>query len=244
MNVVSNFYILKYKDFEINSLDYEQALQLDHRNYCNYYTSLLKYNHPIMYSFSPYNDYNSKIIKMFLFFFSFCLDFKVNALFFSDDTMHKIYEDKGKFNFLYQIPQILYSTIISKFIDTFIRKFALSQDNIVALKKEQRIKYFKRINHIIFRTLKIKFFLFFILAFVTLVLFWYYITCFCGIYVNTQFHLIKDSIYSLLLSLFIPFILYLIPGIFRISALRIEKKTQKSRKYLYVFSLFLENSLG
>ena len=74
-----------------------------------------------MYSFAPYKDYNSKIIKMFLFFFSFGLDFTVNALFFSDDTMHKIYKDKGKFNFLYQIPQILYSTIISKFIDTFIR---------------------------------------------------------------------------------------------------------------------------
>ena len=113
--------ILEKYDFELNSLDYEEALQLDHRNYCDYYTSLLKYNHPIMYSFAPYNDYNSKIIKMFLFFFSFALDFTVNAIFFSDDTMHKIYEDKGKFDFLYQVPQIIYSTIISKFIDTLIK---------------------------------------------------------------------------------------------------------------------------
>ena len=27
--------------------------------------------------------------------------------FFSDDTMHKIYEDQGNFNFIYQLPQIL-----------------------------------------------------------------------------------------------------------------------------------------
>ena len=246
INYVSNINILKYKDFELNSLDYEEALQLDHRNYCDYYTSLLKYNHPIMYSFAPYNDYNSKIIKMFLFFFSFALDFTVNAIFFSDDTMHKIYEDKGKFDFLYQVPQIIYSTIISKFIDTLIRKFALTQDNIVDLKKEKGSKKFKKINLIILRTLKIKFILFFCLAFMILSFFWYYITCFCGIYINTQIHLIKDSLSSLVLSLIIPFALYLIPGIFRLAALKEKKKknSQKQKKYIYDFSIFLENILG
>ena len=246
INYASNINILKYKDFELNSLDYEEALQLDHRNYCDYYTSLLKYNHPIMYSFAPYNDYNSKIIKMFLFFFSFALDFTVNAIFFSDDTMHKIYEDKGKFDFLYQVPQIIYSTIISKFIDTLIRKFALTQDNIVDLKKEKGSKKFKKINLIILRTFKIKFILFFCLAFMILSFFWYYITCFCGVYINTQIHLIKDSLSSLVLSLIIPFALYLIPGIFRLAALKEKKKknVQKPKKYFYDFSIFLENFLG
>ena len=246
INYASNINILKYKDFELNSLDYEEALQLDHRNYCDYYTSLLKYNHPIMYSFAPYNDYNSKIIKMFLFFFSFALDFTVNAIFFSDDTMHKIYEDKGKFDFLYQVPQIIYSTIISKFIDTLIRKFALTQDNIVDIKKEKGSKKFKKINLIILRTFKIKFILFFCFAFMILSFFWYYITCFCGIYINTQIHLIKDSLSSLVLSLIIPFALYLIPGIFRLAALKEKKKknVQKQKKYIYDFSIFLENFLG
>ena len=128
--------ILIIQDFELNSLEYEEALKLDHRNYLQYYGSLLKYNHPILFSFGSYDDYNSKIIKIFLFFFSFCLDFGINALFFNDDTMHKIYEDKGKFNFLYQIPQILYSTLISKLIDSFIRSFALTQDNIVEFKRK------------------------------------------------------------------------------------------------------------
>jgi len=54
--------------------------------------------------------------------------------------MHKIYEDKGKFNFLYQIPQILYSTLISRIIDAIIRPLALSQDNISGFKQEQNKK--------------------------------------------------------------------------------------------------------
>ena len=60
--------ILKGKSFELNSLDYEEGIKLYQRNYCEYYSSLLKYNLPILFSFAPYNDYNSKIIKSFLFF--------------------------------------------------------------------------------------------------------------------------------------------------------------------------------
>ena len=233
--------LIEQKDFEMNSLEYEEALKLDHRNFFQYYISLLKNNHPLFFSFSPYKDYNSRIIKIFLFFLSFSLDFTINAVFFNDDTMHKIYVDKGKFNFLYQIPQILYSTLISRFIDSLIKNLALSQDSIVELKQEkEKIKLDKKYRKKLLRTLKIKFMFFFIISFIILIFFWYYITCFCGIYVNTQMHLIKDSLLSLITSLFLPFAINIIPGIFRISSLRVKKPT---RRFLYKLSSFVENYL-
>ena len=73
--------ILKLKDFEINSLDYEEAVTLDKRNYFEYYISLLKNNHPLTFSFAPFVDYNSFIIRIFLFFFSFSSDLTINAFF-------------------------------------------------------------------------------------------------------------------------------------------------------------------
>jgi len=193
-----------------------------------------------MLLFSTYKDYNSKIIKIFLFFFSFSLDFTINALFFNDDTMHKIYQDKGKFDLLFQIPQILYSTIISRLIDTLIKNLSLSQNIIVELKKEKEKNIINKKYVKILKILKIKFLLFFIIIFIILSFFWYYITCFCGIYANTQIHLIKDTLLSLITSLIYPFGIYLIPGIFRILALRIESH---SGKYLYKFSSYLENYL-
>ena len=236
-NVIVNKPIEK-RDFELNSLNYLEALKFDQRNYCEYYISLIKYNHPILFSFVPFNDYNSKIIKMFLFFFSFCLDFAINALFFTDETMHKIYKDKGNFDLLYQIPQILYSTIISKFIDTFIRSLALSQDNIIELKQAKDKQNLKKLHHRLLRILKTKFILFFFSGFLVLILFGYYITCFCGIYINTQIHLIKDSIMSLIISVLIPFVLYITPGIYRIPSLRVVKP---NRVILYKISQFIEN---
>ena len=94
--------IMEYNDEEINTLDYELALKYDKRTYCQYYTSLLKTKHIFIYTFYNNNDYNSKIIKYDLFFINFAIFYTVNALFFNDDTMHKIYVDQGSYNFIYQ----------------------------------------------------------------------------------------------------------------------------------------------
>ena len=112
-----------YNDFELNNLSYKKALKKDKRTYFQYYLSLLRMKHILIFSFYTYTDYNSKYIKIILFLFSFSLSFTINALFFNDTTLHKIYEDKGEYNFIYQIPNILYSTIISSFINIIIKIF-------------------------------------------------------------------------------------------------------------------------
>ena len=108
--------IMKYNEQELNEMNFKQALKYDKRNYCEFYFSLIKTKHDLIFSFCYNNDYNSKIIKIDLFFISIAMNFTINALFFNDDTMHKIYEDKGKFEFLYQLPQIIYSSIISQIL--------------------------------------------------------------------------------------------------------------------------------
>ena len=62
--------VLEYSSDELNSLSYEDALIYDKRNYCQYYCSLLKLNHIIIFSFyCNSKDYNSQIIKIFFFLF-------------------------------------------------------------------------------------------------------------------------------------------------------------------------------
>jgi hypothetical protein len=66
--------------------------------------------------------------------------------------------------------------------------------------------------------------------------FWYFISCFCAVYKNTQLILIKDTLLSFALSMLYPFGLNLLPGIFRIPALRAERK---DKNCLYKFSNLL-----
>ena len=138
--------------------------------------------------------------------------------------MHVIYKDEGKFNFIYQIPQIIYSAIISGVINAIIKRLSLSSKDVIELKKEKNVDKIKVKEKEVLNKLRIKFILFFILSFILLVTFWYYITCFCGIYINTKLHLIKDTIISFALSLLYPFGIYLIPGLFRIHSLKSNNK--------------------
>ena len=98
-----------FVDDELNSLDYEYAIEIDTRSFLQIYTSLLKQNHLIIFTFFVKNDYNIFSLKFGLFLINFSLFLFMNAFFFEDDSFHKIYEDQGKYDFLYQIPQILYN---------------------------------------------------------------------------------------------------------------------------------------
>jgi len=222
--------LLKFNDYEINSLTYEEAKKFDKRGYIDYYFSLLRIKQTLIFSFYTSNDYNSKMVKICLFLFSFALYFTVNALFYSDSTMHKIYEDNGKFNFIYQIPLIIYSTLISSVINIIVSTLSLTEKNIISLKKGNNLK---NQELIVIKSIRIKYVFFFILSYLFLGLFWYYISCFCAVYRNTQIHLIKDSVISFVLCLIYPFFLCLIPGIFRIPALKPGKNDMKC---LYKFS--------
>ena len=130
--------------------------------------------------------------------------------------MHNIYEVKVSYNFIYQIPIILYSTIISAIIN-----------------------YLNNIHEVFLKQKKIlifKFTFFYIFNFLLLIFFWFYISSFCSVYQNIQIYLIKDTIISFTLSLLYAFIICLISGIFIIPSLTVNKK---DKKCLYIFSKIL-----
>ena len=228
--------IMKYDDYELNILSYEKALKFDKRTYIQYYISILKTKHILIFSFY-HSDYNSRIIKIDLLFISFAIYYTSNALFFNDSTMHKIYEDEGSYNFIYQIPQILYSTLISNIFKIFLKTIALSEKNILQIKNNDKNINLDKKSQKISKCLFYKFISFFIISFIFLFFFLYYLSCFCAVFKNTQLHLIKDTFISFILCLIYPFVLYLLPGIFRIPSLR---STKKNRYILYKLSNLIE----
>ena len=227
--------ILECTETELNSLSYIEALKKDKRTYIQYYCSLLKKKQIILFSFYPNKDYNSQIIKSFLFFFFYTSDMTVNALFFTDDTMHKIYVDSGLFDLSYQLPQIIYSFLISSVVNFIIEYLSLSEEAIISIKSNKFLNIYK--SKKLINKMKTKFCFFFIISFILLSAFGYYISCFCCIYENTQLHLIKDTLMSFGISLIYPILFNLIPGIFRIGALRSKKG---DKVCMYKLSKFIE----
>ena len=95
-----NEIVLFFNDYELNSMSYNISLKYDKRTYFEYYFSLLRTKHLLIFSFCSKKDYNSNIIKINLFFFSLALYFTINTLFYTDSTIHDIYEESGVFNFI------------------------------------------------------------------------------------------------------------------------------------------------
>ena len=67
----------------------------------------------------------------------------------------------------------------------------------------------------------IKFIFFFVLSFILILLFWYYVGCFCAVYKNTQFHLIKDTLISYSIGSITPFVTNMLITLLRVYSLRI-----------------------
>ena len=224
---------VKFIDAELNKMDYEDALIYDKRYYCQYYVSLLKKKHLIILVFISNDDYNVFLLKFSLFIVSISLFFAINTLFFRDSTMRYIFTNEGKYDLLYQIPQVLYSTIISFVMTYILKNLSLSQMTIIEIKKEQDKTKAKKIAEFSKKCLKIKFYFFFFIGLFLIIFCWYYVTAFGSVYPNTQLHLIKDTLISFGISMIYPFIINIIPGFFRIPALKAENK---DKKCLYIIS--------
>ena len=154
----------------------------------------MKKKHMLLSIIISHDDFNVIYVKIGLFIVNFCLYFTMNALFFTDKTMHKIYEDKGLFKLFGQLPHIIYSTLISAVINMIIKKFALSDKDVLELKKETKKDIAFEKSAILYRQLIFRFNLYFGISLFLLILFWYYIATFCAVYKNTQIILIENTL--------------------------------------------------
>ena len=224
----------KLDDFELNDLDYLEAIELDKRPFSQMYWSTLKREHSILFTFFSWNDYNISYIKFARFIFFICTDIAMNVYFFSDDSMHKVYLNYGKFNFIQQIPQIIYSTIVLNSVETIICYLSLTDKHIYQIKALKNYKSNKIAIFHILKCIKMKLIGFFAFTSFFFFFYWYSIACFCAVYQNTQIIFIKDCISSFLTSLTTPFVIYFLTSVLRFISLR--DVTKKRFKCVYKLS--------
>ena len=83
----------EYNHFELNTLEYLNAINYDKRTFCQYYGALIRIKHPLLFGLCPINDYNSMIIKLCIFLLSFDIYYVINFIFFDENAIHNLYEN-------------------------------------------------------------------------------------------------------------------------------------------------------
>ena len=158
-----------------------------------------------------------------------------NVFFFSDESMHNMYESGGEYDFVGQFAQMVYSTIISQIIQIFVNYLTMTDIHyyqLKELKRENNINGKKALS--VIKCIKIKLIIYIISTFLMFLFFWYAIAAFCAVYVNTQGIFVADSYLSFLMELLYPFAIYLAPTALRI--LSLKAKGKKNLKILYSLS--------
>ena len=157
-------------------------------------------------------------------------------MFYTDSTMHEIYIDEGNFNLIYQLPQMIYSSLITIILNFIITTLGLCQSDILKI-KNCNINIIEKKAKAVLKCIKCKIINFFIITYIFLILFWIYLGCFCAVYKNTQIHLLIEVSSSFAISLITPLFLNLLPGIFRIPSLN---NIKSNRYILYKLSKILQ----
>ena len=107
-----------------------------------------------------------------LFFIGFSIEYIVNALFYNDDTMHKIYVSKSQFDLENQLPIIVYSSLISYILNSPLNFLALLNSAIIDFKKVNMKNNILIETQKLIKILIIKFVLYFIISCIFLLFFY------------------------------------------------------------------------
>ena len=175
------------------------------------------------------------VIKICISSLSFAIYYTINFIFFDEKAIHKIYEDKGKYDIMYFIPKITISFVISHFIYVIVKYIFLSERNLLDIRQQITSSLANEIASKEKRNLIIKYTIYFISGIIFLVFFWMLLSSFGAVYQNTQIYIFENALLSFTLSFFYTFLFNIFPSIFRILSL-----SSKNNKYIYQFSKFLQ----
>ena len=224
---------------ELNMLEYEEALELDKRGFCLIYWGYLKEEQIILNTFILEDFLHLRIIKIYIFFFSFTLELFLNSVFYTDEYISDLYSRQGIYDFLNDLPKSILSSVIGLILMFILNILSNSQNAFEQIINEENnyksfVLFKDKVNKIL-KNLKIKLFFFFIINFILMFGFWYYVSSFCAVYFNTQKYVVISTLQSILISMFVPFPFCIIMTILRLISLRFKCKC------LYVINNYIDN---
>ena len=214
-------------NFQLNNLEYLDACKYDTRPFHKTYFSVLLREHIILLTFFAWNDYNLFYVKIERLLVLICTQMTMNGLFFSDESMKKA-NKSDDYNFVQQLPKIIFSLIATHLIEVALCYFSMTDTVYYRIKelakdKNNDEKIIDEIN-----CMKRKIIAFYVITFLLFLFYWYFISAFCAVYQNTQKTFLLDSLISIIVQFIDPFFIYCLTTLLRyLSLLKCAKKNMK-----------------
>ena len=208
---------------EVDNFPFSRAQKSDHRSVFEIFWATYLDKEDITSICFPRNEFEMISVNINYVMFGYCLDFVINALFYTDDQLSSRYQN-GALTFaqdlLRSLPSNVISLIISSIFKSFV-SFPMMLEMIISEVRTNKIavfinKYYKKIvmNLILFH----------ICLYVIVFFAFYYLTLFSTVYKSSQASWFTGCLYSILTSVIVNFAVAVAITVLRIIGIKCNWK--------------------
>jgi hypothetical protein len=229
---------LSQTDEDIQNMDYEEAIIHDKRSYLRMYWSFLVDSQIILGTFCTENYLNLLIIKLSFLISTFQISFFLNAFFYTDEYISDAYHNEGMLDFFTGLPKSIYSFVATLITTNLLKMLSNSKSELMQVIRENRKNnnYINLID-IKLKKLKRKLIIYFIFVFLLGLLFLYYVSAFCAVYIYSQKFWFLGCLESLAIDTIVCGVLCLLVAFLRYISIK------KRIRVLYIISNIISTIL-
>ena len=138
----NNVNMKEYLSTDPDDMDYDDAIKLDKRTFCQFFSDKLKVNQTILNTFFTKDPLRPRPLKIILFILVIDLYLFINGLFFNEDYISQMFtvsKDEGIMPFIERfMERFLYITLVGVIINYIIECFFVDEKKIKQLYKREK----------------------------------------------------------------------------------------------------------
>ena len=232
--------INEYLKPDYDDLDFDSALKLDKRTFCEFYIDKLIEKQILIDTFYNKDNLRPRSIKILLFLLNINLYLVVNGLFFSEEYISELYFSNEKETFFSFFPRSIgrffYATLVGVIIGFIMDCIFVDEKKVkrIFLREKDNSMQLRYEISLVVREINKRYIIFIVICFFISVISWYYISCFNNVYPGVRIEWIKSSITIMLIMQILSIIFGLFETIIR--ALSFKCKSEKIYKLKQIFS--------
>ena len=228
----------EYLKTDYDDLDFDSALKLDQRSFCEYYSDKLIEKQIFVDTFYTKDNIRPRSIKILLFLLNLNLYFVVNGFFFSDEYISELYFSNEEETFFSYFPRSIgrffYATLVGVVIGFIIDCIFVDEKKVkrIFLREKENTMHLRYEISLIAKQINKRYIAFIVICFFISIISWYYISCFNNVYPGVRNEWIKSSITIFLIMQILSIIFVLLETIIRSLSFKCKsEKIYKLKKY-------------
>ena len=219
-NLIYPYGKMDYDENDLDGLDYDEALIYDKRTFCQLFCKQLKERQLIANTFFVKDNLKPFSIKIILFIFNVSCYLVINGFLFNEQYVMKILRrtSKGFYYFLVDsITRIVYSSIIGVIINIIVGLLFRADKQLRKVQNKHKNNKILLHGEIvkIYKSTKFFYIFFTIFNVCAMLIFMFYLFCFCGVYRNCQADWFEGCFLVIMLMQLLPVLISLLLAVLR-----------------------------